>query len=201
MNQFMSNDTYGFKLDQKRKLYISYGTPCSGKSTALAAWSQKYDLPLVQNPAILDKESRLYYYFSNAFINGVKAMFFHFQMEILPMRFWQTATAPDRAIVDESIYSTLAYSNALFKLKWLREYEYYTFLHNYLSCQTILPKPKKIFFFYCNNSTVIERLKERGRPIEKESYTLEYINALNEAFLETANTEVAGFVWTAESSF
>lgn len=184
---FMSNDTYGLQLDQKRRLYISYGTPCSGKSTALAAWSQKYDLPLVQNPDIIDKETRLYYYLSNAFINGAKAMFFHFQMEILPMRFWQMATAPDRALVDESIYSTLAYSNALLKLNWLHEYEYRTFLNNYLSYQTILPKPKKIFFFYCKNVTVIERLKERGIPIEIESYTLEYINALNEAFLETAN--------------
>jgi deoxyadenosine/deoxycytidine kinase len=171
-----------FRLDYDKHLYVSYGTPCSGKSTAFYSWAEKFNINLVTDNTILDDQSPLFYYLVNAFEKGNKSFFFHFQMEVLPLRFWQMASAPNRSLIDESIFSTLAYSRALYNLKWITDYEYNTFNNNYISYRALLPAQITIYYFHCNNDTVLERLKIRNRPIECSSYSLEYISALRDAF-------------------
>jgi len=123
-------------------------------------------LQFVCDNEILQNKSRLYSYLCKAFIEEERSFFFHFQIEVLTLRFWQTLNAPSQSLIDEAIFSTLAYSRALYRPGWLKEYEYQVFYSNYSTYFKFLPPPEVVFYFHCDLDTIKKRVKNRGRKIE-----------------------------------
>lgn len=165
--------------------YVSFGPPATGKTTAFKAMAKKNSMPFVRETIILKKESRLNFYLRRAFFEGEKSFFFNFQIESLAVRFWMTVNVPTFSLVDETIFTTLAYSKALYRLKWLTDYEYQAFYTNYLFYSKILPKPSIIFYFDCEEETMMKRISRRHRKHEV-FYSMEYLTALRDGFSEVA---------------
>lgn len=176
----------------QKRYWVSFGPPAAGKSTTLLKMrSENPALTLVRDSTILQKTtSNLHYYLKKAWKEDLRAYFFHFQMEVLPFRFWYTMDAPDYALVDESVYSAFAYSRALHRLRWITDSEYQTFFANYVSYYRLLPRPQALMYFHCPTKELLARIKRRGRKIEL-TYPTEYVEALAAAFEEVA-TELGG---------
>lgn len=185
-------DNNSFNTTLKKPWFVSFGPPCSGKTTALKAMHANENLPYVADNRILRRGERLNYYLRKAFEEDERSFFFHFQMEILPVRFWQTIEAPQYSLVDETIFSTLAYSRTLYQLKWITPYEYQTFYLHYLTYLKLLPRPNIIYYFTCDTETILRRIIRRKRKIEK-FYTKDYIEALCQTFAEVAKELVENY--------
>ena len=139
----------------------------------------------IHDNIILRKKSRLNYYIHAAFEKKIIPLFFHFQMEILLLRFLLTKNAPNNALVDESIFSTIAYSRALYRVGYITSREYQTFFYHYLFYVDQLPVPEKIFFFNCPIDTLFSRIKRRGRKHE-QLYNRNYVENLYYSFFEVS---------------
>jgi thymidylate kinase len=141
----------------------------------------------VVDAAPLLKNSDQNFYLRKAFEQRDHRFFFHFQIDSLSSRFWNTMAAPVNALVDETIYTTLAYSRALLRLGWIAEYEYKAFYAHYRLYNALMPKPTKLYYFSCNENILISRLQARGKKKHRshEAYYLpEYVDALSYAFAE-----------------
>lgn len=168
--------------------YASFGPPGAGKTTALGAIAKALPhMPIITTGTrvILNRHSRLNFYLRKAFEENRSRYFFPFQMEVLPLRFWQSVSQPSHALVDETIYSPLAYSRALYELKLLAPHEYETFFSNYLSYLHHLDPPNAVFCFDCPVDLLRRRIKARGR-LHERLYSDDYLNALYFAFANTA---------------
>lgn len=167
--------------------YTAIGAPGAGKTTTLCGINEaRPDLPYCYDGTILKAGSRLNTYLKEAFDHGKTAFFFHFQIEVLPLRWWQALTAPPGALVDETIYSTLAYSRALLRLHWITETEYQTFFHHYLRYCALLRTPKSVFFLRCDSETLKRRIRRRRRTIEAH-YGQAYLDMLAFCYEEIAH--------------
>lgn len=173
-----------------KKWLASYGGPGAGKTTLLRRLSDVYrmnqDFEYIHDNSILEENTCLWRYHRKLFEEGDYSYFFRFQMEVLPLRFQQSQAAPENALVDESIFSTFAYSRALRTLGWLSEDDYGTFLANYRFYLNYLEKPSCILFLDCPNSaTIQERIIRRQRTIEQK-FSTAYLEALQRSFAEAA---------------
>ena len=166
--------------------YVSFGPPAAGKTTSFKEMLKtNASLEYIREKTILGRKSRLNYYLHSAFEKEINAYFFHFQTEVLWLRFLLTKNAPNNALIDESIYSTLAYSKTLYKLGLLTDKEYQTFYYQYLQCLSLLPLPKKIFYFDCPINMLLLRIQRRGRKHE-QLYSRGYLESLCVSFEEVA---------------
>lgn len=185
------------QFTQVKTWHVSFGPPGAGKSTTLQEMQrQNQKLSLVADNAILRPSSRLHYYLTAAFQYGNKLCFFPFQMDVLAMRWQQAFAAPDMSLVDETIFSTLAYSRALYYLRWISKYEYQTFLVHYLHYRYLLPPPTRILHFTCERSTLKLRIRDRpdsNNRTWESFFTEEYLEALEYAFAEVASELKAEF--------
>lgn len=184
----------------KKKWVVTFGAIGTGKTTTIRQLHKKLpnSLLIANNNFILSKGTRLHTYLNEATENKKWLYYFFFQLEVLPERFRLSFNAPDYSFVDETIFSTLAYSIALYRLGWLRKYEFETFLKNYQFYLNFLPTPSKILYFYCSTATMITRKDKRLREVKKRDhekhYTYLYIDALNKGFKEVADElNLAGF--------
>jgi len=116
------------------------------------------------------------------------ASIFHFQLEVLSLRWWQSLTAPANALVDETIYSTLAYSRALLRLRWITEREYQTFFVTSAITKLVASTDDHIYV-HCDSETLKRRIRKRGRAHEV-LYDRPYLDMLIYCFEEVA-TEIA----------
>ncbi len=178
-----------------RKWVIAFGSPGSGKTTTLRELHRRhpYSSLVSDNKNILTKGRHLNRYLLEAAEYNRLLYYFYFQMEILPEKFKQTIEAKEYSFIDETIYSTLAYSTSLYLLSWLTDDEYHTFLANYRLYATLLPVPSKILHFKCSPEILLKRICRRGRRVE-QFYTARYLNLLNIGF-EKVSQELqdAGF--------
>jgi 8-oxo-dGTP pyrophosphatase MutT (NUDIX family)/deoxyadenosine/deoxycytidine kinase len=190
------NVSSGVNLDRlarqapERTLYYSFGPPTAGKTEAFKTMVRRNkELKLVENTSNLHRSESLSFYLQKAFAEEDRSFFFLFQIESMYERFWQTLNAQPHSLIDETIYTTLAYSRALLQLGWMKDYEYDTFFKYYLMCSHLLPIPHTIFYFHCNENTVVRRLvdrsKRRGHHHEVH-YPTEYVDALCRAFADIA---------------
>ncbi len=179
-------------FESKKKWIVTFGAIGTGKTTIIRQLHKKLpnSILITKNNFILSKGTRLNTYLREATENKKWLYYFFFQMEVLPERFRLSYNAPDYSFVDETIFSTLAYSNALLRLGWLRKYEFETFLSNYQFYLNFLPTPTKILFFYCNTETMIIRKDKRLEKVKKrvieKHYSYIYLDTLNKSFLEVA---------------
>lgn len=182
-------DYSGISLRDKtqKKWYVSFGPPGSGKTTALKRFSEKYsDYHLLSdNKMILKTDTRLKRYLDRAVKDGKYLYYFYFQMEVIVDRFKKSLNSPNNSLVDETIFSTLAYSVALYKLGWIGDDEFNTFMVNYKVYAGYLPEPELIIYCHAKYDVLMKRIESRGRKIEK-NYTINYLQALCGAFEEVS---------------
>ena len=167
--------------------YVSFGPTAAGKTTGLTAMAKADpSLHFAFDTSILRKKSRLNYYLHSAFEKKIRAFFFHFQIEVLHLRYRLTQNAPTNSLIDETIYSTLAYTKALYRLDWITANEFQTFFCHYSYYLSNLPEPKIVFYFDCAVETLMKRIKQRGRKHEL-LYPRNYLEALRFSFSEVSN--------------
>ena len=181
----VSHKLFKDNLDFNKKWYAAFGPPGVGKTTTLEAIGSMYPEINIEKKNILKKSLNFKEYLNKAFAEKENKFFFHFQMEILQLRFWQSFYAQNNSIVDESIFSPLAYTKALHSLKWIDKYVFDSFYRNYRGYQSILIPPVCIFYFYCDTENLLKRIKQRNRKHE-QYYSVQYVEYLNMAFSETA---------------
>lgn len=183
----ISNISPLYNTDINKLYYVSFGPPAAGKTAGLTEMSKANpDLHFVFDRSILGKKSRLNFYLHSAFEKKINAFFFHFQMEVLHLRYRLTQNAPTNSLIDETIYSALAYTKALYALDWISANEYQTFFCHYLSYLASLPAPKIVFYFDCGVGTLLKRIKRRGRKHE-QLYSRNYLEALRLSFSEVSH--------------
>ncbi|GHU03207.1 hypothetical protein FACS1894158_01060 [Betaproteobacteria bacterium] len=181
----VSHKLFKDNLSFDKKWYAAFGPPGVGKTTTLKKITSMHPEINIEKKNILKKSLNFKEYLNKAFAEKENRFFFHFQMEILQLRFWQSFYAHNNSIADESIFSILAYTKALYSLKWIDKYVFDSFYRNYRGYQSILIPPVCIFYFYSNTENLLKRIKQRGR--EHESYySVQYVEYLNMAFSETA---------------
>jgi 8-oxo-dGTP pyrophosphatase MutT (NUDIX family)/deoxyadenosine/deoxycytidine kinase len=189
LEEYLKDSSGLYNKNQANKNWmVSLGPPGSGKTTSLKALNKsnnQYYL-ISDNSKILKKDTRLKKYLNEALRNSKLLYFFYFQMEILPERFKESFNCPNNSLVDETIFSTLAYSTALYYLNWINKEQFEIFMNNYQLLLKFLPTPTEIFYFHCNTVTLLNRIKSRDRKIEYY-FTIEYLDALNKSFYEVAS--------------
>ncbi len=169
-----------------KQWYTVLGPPSAGKTTALKKMTQANpSLVYVADTSVFKQSTALNYFLRKAFEDKDHSYFFKFQMSILTVRYFQAVNARDGSLVDETIFSTLAYSRALYRLGWLDRYEYETFYRHYLTYNSFLANPTAVFYLNCDAETLLRRIKRRGRIIER-NYSIDYIETLCFTFSETA---------------
>lgn len=176
----------------KHPYVVTFGPVCAGKTITLKTLaSRKPNIHIVSDMLVSDKDSRLGLYLYSAFVEHNTSFFFHFQLEVLVTRFYQSIMAPMNAFVDETIFSTLAYSRALYQLGWLKQFEYETFFSHYLCYYSLLPNPKTILYFYCEPETIANRIRKRlvydKFRYHEAFYSKQYVETLCSAFADLAD--------------
>jgi 8-oxo-dGTP pyrophosphatase MutT (NUDIX family)/deoxyadenosine/deoxycytidine kinase len=175
------------KIKTTKDISISFGPPGAGKTSFFKELIlQNPNQKLVSDNTWSKRTSNLNFYLRKAFEEEQRAFFFHFQMESLFARYSYTVQAPENSLVDESIYTTFAYSRALYRLNWIKKCEYEIFHRYYLMLFSLLPKPKEVIYLDCNVEVLKKRLNKRKRKHESY-YTDDYVLALQYAFAEIAN--------------
>jgi deoxyadenosine/deoxycytidine kinase len=185
----ISHKLFKDNLNFDKKWYVAFGPPGVGKTTTLKEINSMHPEIIIEKKNILKRTLNFKEFLHKAFAEKENKFFFHFQMEILQLRFWQSFYAQNNSIVDESIFSTLAYTKALYSLSWIDKYVFESFYRNYRSYQSILIPPTCIFYFYSDTENLFKRINQRGRRREREHeqyYTMQYVDYLNMAFQETA---------------
>ncbi|GHU75231.1 hypothetical protein FACS1894188_05620 [Clostridia bacterium] len=173
--------------ETEKVFYATFGALATGKSTLLEAMRNNYiEYEYATDEKILERDSPLYNYHKKLFEDRDYSYFFRFQMGILPIRFQLANRCRNKSLLDETIYDALAYSRAVYHLEWLPKEEFNIFFDNFKILESFYPKPTAIIFLKCTNVyTILHRMSKRGRPIEKK-FTLEYIEALMNAYDEIA---------------
>lgn len=195
MENSITTDLSGYSDALTRKMdnpyVVTFGPMCAGKTATLETLAlAKPNIHVVSRPLVSEKHSRLGSYLHSAFVEHTTSFFFHFQLEVLFTRFYQTIMAPTNAFVDETIFSTLAYSRTLYQLGWLKQFEYETFYSHYFSYYNLLPNPKTILYFHCEPETISDRIRKRllyDKFRRHEAfYSTQYIQILCCAFADLA---------------
>jgi len=181
----VSHKLFKVNLDFDKKWFAAFGPPGVGKTTTLEEINFMHPEINIEKKNILKKTLNFKHFLNKAFAEKDNKFFFHFQMEILQLRFWQSFYAQKNSIVDESIFSSLAYTKALYSLNWIDKYVFDSFYRNYRSYQSILIPPTYIYYFYCDTENLLKRIKQRDRKHE-QYYSVQYVEYLNMAFSETA---------------
>jgi 8-oxo-dGTP pyrophosphatase MutT (NUDIX family)/deoxyadenosine/deoxycytidine kinase len=181
----VSHKLFKDSLDFNKKWYASFGPPGVGKTTTLGEIKLLHPEINIEKKNILKPSLNFKSFLNKGFAEKENRFFSHFQMEILQLRFWQSFYAQNKSIVDESIFSSLAYTKALYSLNWIDKYVFDSFYKNYRSYQSILVPPICIFYFYCSAENLLKRIMQRARKHERY-YSIRYVEQLNLAFSETA---------------
>lgn len=170
-----------------KDIVVSFGPPGGGKTSFFKELVLRSPQTImVADSTWAKKNSNLGYFLRKAFEEEQRAFFFHHQLESLFIRYSYTIQAPENSLVDESIYTTLAYSRVLYRLNWIKKYEYEIFHKYYSILFSLLPVPKEIIYIDCDVENLKKRLNKRKRKHES-FYSDEYIQALQFAFSEVAN--------------
>lgn len=187
-------------MSLNKKKIISFGPIGAGKTTTLRHLSANNKrLKLIETTDIIEKNTRLNFYLTQTVIEKNKQYFFPFQTEILLTRFSKLIKSGEANLIDESIFSTKAYSITHLRMSDITQLEFETFDYCYKTLLEILPIVNiQILYFYCSTESLMENILkrvsyEKQRELEK-LYNYEYINTLKESFKEVcAELKQIGF--------
>jgi deoxyadenosine/deoxycytidine kinase len=137
-------------------------------------WRTAYE-SVVDNPYLAD------------FYADMRAWAFHLQVFFLGHRAQMhqaLADAPESAIVDRSIYEDAEiFARASLQLGNVSPRDYQTYRRVYELVVHHLPAPDLLLFLRCPVSVLMERIRARGREIEK-GITPEYLGLLGDLYQE-----------------
>ncbi|OGO10446.1 MAG: deoxynucleoside kinase [Chloroflexi bacterium RBG_13_68_17] len=137
-------------------------------------WRTAYE-SVVDNPYLAD------------FYADMRAWAFHLQVFFLGHRAEMHRTlalSPESAIVDRSIYEDAEiFARASLKLGNVSERDYQTYRRVYELVVTQLPAPDLLLYLRCPVSVLMERIRARGRDIEK-GVTPGYLELLESFYRE-----------------
>jgi 8-oxo-dGTP diphosphatase len=174
--------------------YAALGPPAAGKTTTLKAMRHRNPrLQILRSRELVRRGSHMNRLLSEATDIQQDYSYFQFQMAVLPMRSWQLVKgrAKSPALLDETHFSALAYSRALYDRALLSESHYASFVLAYTVWERILPPPSAVFYCDCPTSVLMDRLRMRAaNPSEAREherlYTVEYVASLVRAFAGVA---------------
>jgi deoxyadenosine/deoxycytidine kinase len=131
-------------------------------------WQAAYE-SVADNPYLAD------------FYQDMRAWSFHLQVFFLGHRAIQhraLATAPASAIIDRSIYEDgYVFARALYQLGNMTERDYYAYRRLFDLVVNSLPAPDLLLYLETSVSTLMHRIRSRGRDIEA-SITADYLGLL-----------------------
>jgi deoxyadenosine/deoxycytidine kinase len=137
-------------------------------------WQTAYE-SVVDNPYLAD------------FYADMRAWAFHLQVFFLGHRAEMhraLAQSPESAIVDRSIYEDAEiFARASLKLGNVSERDYQTYRRVFELVVRQLPPPDLLLYLRCPVSVLIERIRARGREIER-GVTAEYLELLESYYRE-----------------
>lgn len=168
------------------KLFIGIaGLIGAGKSTLACSLANSLDLPahfedVLENAYLED------------FYSDMKAHSFALQVYLLNRRFKQHQQIVWRdkgAVLDRTIYEDAIFAKMLKDAGLMEERDYQTYLDLFSNMSNFLRKPNVIVYLDVTPEASLERIKNRGRKMEK-TITLEYLQALYNAY-EVFITEIS----------
>lgn len=137
-------------------------------------WEAAYE-SVVDNPYLSD------------FYQDMRQWAFHLQVFFLGHRAEQhlaLARAPNSAIIDRSIYEDAEiFARAALKLGTITERDYYTYRKIFDLVIATLPSPDLLLYLRTPVSVLMERIRARGRDMEK-GITTDYLNLLDSFYEE-----------------
>lgn len=161
------------------KKYIAVaGNIGVGKSTLVSmlserlGWQPFYE-PEVENPYLAD------------FYQDMNAWAFHSQIFFLTRRLHshrQLSLFPTSVVQDRSVYEDAeVFCHNLFRQGLIDKRDYATYQELYQMIVEFLPPPDLVVYLRASTSTLMNRIKMRGRHYEK-SISIEYLKQLNELY-------------------
>jgi deoxyadenosine/deoxycytidine kinase len=148
-------------------------TSLTERLAARLGWQAAYE-SVADNPYLPD------------FYDDMRTWSFHLQVFFLGHRAIQhrtLAAAPTSAIIDRSIYEDgYVFARALYQLGNMTERDYYAYRRLFELVVNSLPVPALLLYLQASVSTLMHRIRDRGRNIEA-GITADYL-ALLDSFYE-----------------
>ncbi len=161
------------------------GPPAVGKTTLLKRYIDQTPTAVwVPDIKLLQRDGRGDTYLTR-YLHGDRSFALPCQMETLLLRAHQALKAADGSILDQHIYTSLAYSKALRHRADLTAEEFETFYRYYCLVSSALPTPKAVVHLTARTEVLMRRLRARRRKIERD-FTSAYVSLVAACFEEVA---------------
>lgn len=168
-----------------RPMAVVIGPPAVGKTTLLKQYvAGAPGVAYVRDIIPIQRGARQDNYLTR-YVRGDRAYALPCQMETLLLRALQTLTASEGSILDQNIYSSLAYTKALRCRDDLTPEEFETFYQYYCLVESALPPPRTILHLTARTEVLMRRLRGRRRKLER-GFTSGYVALVAQCFEEVA---------------
>lgn len=174
-----------------RPMVVVIGPPAVGKTTLLKQYvAGAPSVPYVRDIVPIQRGARQDNYLTR-YVGGDRSYALPCQMETLLLRALQTLKASDGSILDQNIYSSLAYAEALRHRGDLTLEEFETFYQYYCLVESALPPPKAVIHLTARTEVLMRRLRGRRRKIE-QGFTSDYVALVSQCFEEVTESLTDG---------
>ena len=180
-----------------KPLVIIEGNIGSGKSTASKEIAARLKLRLLEEP--VDNE------LLDLFYSDKNRWSFPFQIEMLHRRWALQMSAASEtniageyagAILDRSLWGDLVFAWALTQAGIMHPKEWDIYIAAVRNMSMVLFPPTLLLYLSARPETCLERIKERGRPQEKD-ITLEYLQTIHHGYQQlVAEAKTGFFPWS-----
>jgi deoxyadenosine/deoxycytidine kinase len=184
-------------LNWPKPLIIVEGNIGGGKSTAAKELAKRLNLRLLHEP-VDDELLQLFY-------DDQKRWSFPFQMEMLHRRWAMQMSAAaettveggyDGSMLDRSLWGDLVFARSLAENGTMHRKEWDIYIAAVRNMSMVLFPPTVLLYLNARPETCLERIKERGRPQEKD-ITLEYLQMIHSGYQRLlAEAKVGFYPWS-----
>lgn len=180
-----------------KPLIMIEGNIGSGKTTAGKKLAAILNLRLLQEP--VDEE------LLDLFYNDKDRWSFSFQIKMLHSRWAMQVSAAsetmvaggfDGAILDRSLWGDLVFAKALYEAGKMHKKEWEIYLEAVRNMALVLYPPTVLLYLNARPESCLERIRERGRPQEKD-ITLEYLQTIHNGYQDLiADSKSGAYPWS-----